>query len=47
MIRIIIKIIAAFLIWQLVVAPIMGKGLDLLNAFKTLYWWMSPGANGW
>lgn len=51
MIRIAIKILAIYLLWKLVVAPLFMKVLGSAAAFDRFFtqtfWWMSPRADGW
>jgi len=51
MLRLAIKIFALYLLWALVVKPIVftGKGTvsGVIGFFQNIYWWMSPFSDGW
>lgn len=51
MLRLFIKLLALYLLWKLVVAPLLMAGIGWMASvdrfFHTQFWWMSPAAAGW
>ena len=49
--RLFLKFLLFYFLWILILKPaylsVRGKSEDSFETVKKVYWWMSPGKNGW